>query len=234
MRKAKERAPFGQRLFDARTKAKLTQEALAKLVGMSQSTLGELEYTGQGSSFTPQIAAACGVRAEWLATGEGDMVAPVPAPAPLFSEPWAEFQPVRPGKYQFVQVVGQGSGGDLPERVWTDGDYPVGSTGEYAEIISVDPHAFIVRVVGPSMIPKYTPGDYALVEPGTDPDIEDDVLVRLSNGQTMIKRLLSRRGDHFRFGSYNDPEVLSFEKSAVTWIYYVAYPVPARKIKMRV
>lgn len=121
----------------------------------------------------------------------------------------------------------------MPERIWTDGDFPVGATNEYAEVASPDPHAFIVRVVGSSMVPKYNPGDYALVEPGTDPDVEDDVLVRLTNGQTMIKRLLSRRG-HIRLGSYNDPEILVFQKEEITWMYYVAYPVPARKIKTRV
>lgn len=36
---------------------------------MAQSTLAELERTGQGSSKTLQIAAACGVSPEWLATG---------------------------------------------------------------------------------------------------------------------------------------------------------------------
>ena len=34
------------------------------------------------------------------------------------------------------------------------------------------------------------------MEPGTDPDLEDDVLVRLQDGQTLLKRLLSRRGGH--------------------------------------
>jgi SOS-response transcriptional repressor LexA len=164
-----------------------------------------------------------------------DVAAPSDGTASLFvSEPWTEYQPVRPGKYQFVPVVGQGAGGDLPERMWTDGDFPVGATDEYAEVVSTDPHAFIVRVVGNSMVPKFTPGDFALVEPGTDPDLEDDVLVRLENGQTMIKRLLSRRGGQVRLGSYNATEVLVYDKEQVTWMYYVAYPVPARKIKTRV
>lgn len=70
MRK-KERTPFGERLFRARKEAKLTQPKLAALAGMAPSTLAEAEYTAQGSSFTPQLAKACGVLAEWLATGDG-------------------------------------------------------------------------------------------------------------------------------------------------------------------
>ncbi len=82
------------------------------------------------------------------------------------------------------------------------------------------------------MIPRYNPGEFALVEPETEPEIEDDVLVRLSDGQTMLKRLLSRRGG-WRFGSYNSPDVLFYEPNEVTWVYYVAHPVPRRKIKAR-
>lgn len=39
---------------------------------MSQGTLSELETIGQSSGMTPQLAAACGVDAHWLATGEGE------------------------------------------------------------------------------------------------------------------------------------------------------------------
>lgn len=70
----KERTPFGERLYEARKHAKLTQHQLAKKAGISQSTLGELEWKGDGSSKTAQMAIACGVRSEWLATGNGPMI----------------------------------------------------------------------------------------------------------------------------------------------------------------
>lgn len=224
---------LAQRVKTRRELLKLTQAQLAELSGIKQSDISKIEngQTHQPSRMA-ELARALRCDAYWLATGEGQPE--LPATHPLFvAEGWTDYQPVRPGKFNFVWVVGQGAGGNLPERMWTDGDYPVGATDEYAEVVSTDPHAFIVKVVGSSMIPKFTPGDYALVEPGTEPDIEDDVLVRLTNGQTMLKRLLSRRG-HIRFGSYNEPSVLTFEKQEVVWMYYVAYPVPARKIKLRV
>lgn len=65
---------FGSRLSQARAHAKLSQKALAKKVGMGQGTLSELETGGFGSSFTVQIAEACGVNSNWLATGEGHML----------------------------------------------------------------------------------------------------------------------------------------------------------------
>lgn len=69
-----ERTPFGERLFKARSHAKLSQPQLSKAVGMAQSTLGELEKKGNGSQKTTQLAQACGVRPEWLASGEGPML----------------------------------------------------------------------------------------------------------------------------------------------------------------
>jgi len=70
----KVRSDYGLRLYEARTHAGLTQTALAKVAGMSQSAFATAETTGQGSTYTSQLAAACGVRAEWLATGEGAML----------------------------------------------------------------------------------------------------------------------------------------------------------------
>jgi phage repressor protein C with HTH and peptisase S24 domain len=228
---------YRERLKQAMEAARVSPTDLAKHLGISYQAVRKVTE-GESAAFNAAnnslAAEMLNVSPDWLARGRGPRER-VPA-APLFAvqEPWTQYQPVSRAKFHFVPVVGQGAGGDMPERLWTDADFPVGATDEYAEVASSDPHAFIVRVVGASMIPKYSPGDFALVEPGTDPDLEDDVLVRLGNGQTMIKRLLSRRAGHVRLGSYNDPEVLSYEKEEVTWMYYVAYPVPARKIKSRV
>jgi len=139
--------------------------------------------------------------------------------------------PADTSKFRRIYVVGRATGG-LPDRIWTDGDYPVGATDQYAEMASPDPQAFLTPVVGTSMVPRFNPGEFALVEPGTEPEIEDDVLVRLESGETIIKRLLSRR-QGVRLGSYNDPEILTYDIDQITWMYYVAHPVPARKIKTR-
>ncbi|WP_439685081.1 Peptidase S24/S26A/S26B/S26C domain-containing protein [Cupriavidus oxalaticus] len=139
--------------------------------------------------------------------------------------------PVDTTKFRHVYVVGRAQGG-LPDRIWTDGDYPVGATDQYAEVASPDPHAFLCPVVGNSMVPRFNPGEFALVEPGTEPELEDDVLVRLHSGETMIKRLLSRR-QGIRLGSYNDPEILTYQPEDITWMFYIAHTVPARKIKTR-
>ena len=63
---------FGQRLKDARKKAKLSQETVAKKVGMAQSLISELENNLYPTSgFTIKLAHLYKVNARWLADGEG-------------------------------------------------------------------------------------------------------------------------------------------------------------------
>lgn len=140
--------------------------------------------------------------------------------------------PVDVSRFRPIYVIGKAQGG-FPDRIWTDGDFPVGASDQYAELASPDPQAFLVPVVGDSMSPRFNEGEFALVEPGTEPELEDDVLVRLQTGETLIKRLLSLRHG-VRLGSYNRPEILTYQPEEVTWIYYIAHTVPARKIKNRV
>lgn len=140
--------------------------------------------------------------------------------------------PVDVSRFRPIYVVGKAQGG-FPDRIWTDGDFPVGASDQYAELASPDPHAFLVPVVGDSMSPRFNEGEFVLVEPGTEPELEDDVLVRLQTGETLIKRLLSQRHG-IRLGSYNRPEILTFQPEDITWIYYIAHTVPARKIKNRI
>ncbi len=120
----------------------------------------------------------------------------------------------------------------MPERIWGDSDHPVGATDSFAELGSSDPNAFLSEVVGQSMYPKYENKNFALIEPNTPIDIEDCVLVRLQNGQTLLKRLLSRRGG-ITLGSFNDPDILHYEDDDLTWMYYAAHEVPRKKIKNR-
>jgi transcriptional regulator with XRE-family HTH domain len=70
----RERTPFGERLYKARTHAKLSQPQLSRLAGVSQGNIGELEWKGDGSMAVVRLAMACGVRPEWLAEGDGEMI----------------------------------------------------------------------------------------------------------------------------------------------------------------
>jgi SOS-response transcriptional repressor LexA len=64
---------FGKRLKQARQLAQLTQPQLAKLVGITQSTLSEMEQVGLASRHTVKLATVLQVRPEWLSEGAGAM-----------------------------------------------------------------------------------------------------------------------------------------------------------------
>jgi transcriptional regulator with XRE-family HTH domain len=66
---------FSERLKQARGHAQLTQEGLATKSGVKQGTISKIERGDTDSStFTVQLAKACGVRPEWLAMEDGEMV----------------------------------------------------------------------------------------------------------------------------------------------------------------
>lgn len=62
---------IASRLIKARTDKDLSQQALANLAGVSQSTIGNIEAGLRKSRGSlPQIAEALGVRLKWLSDGE--------------------------------------------------------------------------------------------------------------------------------------------------------------------
>jgi phage repressor protein C with HTH and peptisase S24 domain len=195
---------------------------LARYLNESPQTITNWENRGVSKAGMIKAEALVGCSIRWLGYGVGAMHAAASVPSVLIPDE---------SKLHRVPVIGKSMGG-LPDRMFTDEGRPINGYDEYAEVYSSDPAAFMVRVDGNSMWPKYAQGDYALIEPGTDPELEDDVLVRTSNGEVMLKRLLSRRGGYM-LGSYNEKETYSFALDEIVWMYYVAHPVPSRKIKSR-
>lgn len=212
-----------RRLWDDKKKGLgLTQEKAAAALGFStQAAVSHYlsGYTPLNTDAVLKFAALLKVQPSLIREDIGELLAPASSQADA----------IRATGSRKVWVIGNGQGG-LPDRIWTDGDHPVGASDKYAEVATDDDHAFVVCVRGDSMIPRYQPGEYALVEPDTAPEIEDDVLVRLASGETLLKRLLSRRAG-IRLGSYNSAEVLTYAQDEITWIYYVSHPIPARKIR---
>lgn len=75
-RSKKHNMTLGERLKAARRHAKLdTQEQLAKKSGVSQQTISKIERDLVDSSgYVVHLAKACGVRPEWLAMEDGEMI----------------------------------------------------------------------------------------------------------------------------------------------------------------
>lgn len=215
------------RLEEALKESKITKTAIWKACGLSSGAVSQW-FSGATQKIEGEnllnAARVLGVNPEWLASGKGKM-------KPTSTE-------LPPNSYKveaslsYPPVYGKAMGG-LPDRLFTDEGRLNNGHDEYGEVYSSDKNAFITRVDGNSMIPKYHHGGYALVEPDTDPELEDDVLIKLNTGQVMLKKLISRRGGVV-LASYGDPVIYTFTPDQIIWMYYVAYPVPARKIKNRV
>lgn len=210
-----------KRLYQEAEKLGITgQTELAKKLNQSPQTINNWEARGISKSGMLLIQEKLRIDASYLHAGKIINI------SPLIS------YPVDSSRLAAVPVVGKSMGG-LPDTLFTDEGRIVDGHDEYAEIYSGDQNAFVVRVDGNSMFPKYRQGDYALVEPNTTPELEDDVIVKLASGEVMIKRLMSRRSGVV-LGSYNDSVTYTYKDIEVMWMYYVAYPVPARKIKSRI
>jgi transcriptional regulator with XRE-family HTH domain len=66
---------LGERLKTAREFAGLTQKDLEQKSGVLQQMISKIENGKQETSaYVVQLAVACGVRPEWLALGQGEMV----------------------------------------------------------------------------------------------------------------------------------------------------------------
>lgn len=105
------------------------------------------------------------------------------------------------------------------------------TTDRYIDYQTDDPQAFVVRVRGTAMSPRYMPGEYVMIEPSIPLDAEDHVLVRLANGETHIRRLLSQRGGLIRLGRYDSTDVATYHAEEVEWMYHVAHAIPAHRIR---
>lgn len=78
-------------------------------------------------------------------------------------------------------------------------DHPDGYMLWYSSCIE----AYALRVRGESMSPRYLPGEFVGVDPCAEVQPSDEVIVLLSDGRRMIKRLLWLRDEQACFESVN-------------------------------
>lgn len=98
------RTPFGQRMYDTRKHAKLTQEQVRTKLKISQSTLSELENEANSSGHTTAFAKLYGCDAHWLATGQGESGLDADAPQ-LPSKTFQDRREVSESDWATLQAV---------------------------------------------------------------------------------------------------------------------------------
>lgn len=198
---------YGLRLQAAIKYAKTSQKKLGERVGIKQGTISELISKGSGSAFTAQMAAACGVDPNWLATGEGSMTAPVSAPAlthlsaPMDGPDRLSYQnliqrgdnvraapPIRGG----VPLLNKVNAGMFKEIIDNDGDVTTIATGA-----PVKRYTFALQVDGPSMEPEFPEGTVLIVEPDLEPMPNDYVIAVNGDHEATFKKLVKDGSDWY-------------------------------------
>ncbi len=199
------RTEFGQRLFEARTHAGLTQTQLCKIVGMSQGTYGELERSGSSSSYTPAIATACQVDVSWLAYGTGEMLRPkvssysndtTPA-AHFVREPQSIYLTNNP-EYPAIRRVSikaqAGVSGYAVEYMNDDGP-PIVFRKDWYTTHNFQPEKMLaLRVGGESMVPNLYPDDLIVANSAQTEPKDGIAFVVAYEGEVVVKRLIRDAG----------------------------------------
>lgn len=178
------RTPFGDRLFDARKSAKLTQKELASKVGMSQSALAEAEKTGQGSQYLAQLARALGVQSIWLATGKGPReqsasVTPFDANAviiPIGTRRVPLISSIQAGLWS--EIVDNFAPGDAEEWLITD--------------LKCSDASFALTIKGNSMEPIFSDGDRVIIDPAVIPRPGSFVAAKNGSEEATFKKYRPR------------------------------------------
>lgn len=90
-----------------------------------------------------------------------------------------------------------------------------------------DQNTYALRVRGESMRPRIKSGEFIVVEPNTEPNPGDDVVVICHDGRKMVKELLYTRDGEVTLGSINNGfKPISLQLQDVQAIHYVAAIVP--------
>ncbi|MFK0090854.1 LexA family protein [Pseudomonas sp. NPDC090755] len=183
---------YKDRVKAARKHARLTQVELAKLVGIDQASISDLERGRSGrSSYNASIAKACGVSALWLEKGAGEMLAGLGEPSNV--------SPVEQPSYRYP-VISWVAAGAWAEAVEP---FPPGFSDRY-ELSDYDSKgvAFWLEVKGDSMTSpvgtSITEGMMILVDTEAEAISGKLVVAKLADSnEATFKKLVDDGGRRF-------------------------------------
>lgn len=181
------------------------QSAVARLLNESPQTVKNWETRGVSRAGAMTAETVIGVRAAWLLTGEGPMVAGTTATA-LIHHPTAAVEPEDLVRIPLLANCGSmGQGNDVLDADYVVGDLALSShwinqhirPGNIRELKFIHAH-------GESMAPTFSDGDVLLVDVGSrDPSSIEGVYVLEVRGQLYIKRVRIRMDGAMEVSSDN-------------------------------
>jgi len=196
---------FKDRIKAARKHARITQAELAKRLGLNQTSISDLERgKSASSSFSYQIASICGVSADWLVMGMGEM-----SPNSQLQEDGTVYD-VSPGP-SIVQgqipIISYVRAGDFCEA---EDPFEPGDADEWLPFRppGAGPRTYALKVEGDSNDPRIRNGEVVIVDPDRSPDPGKYVVAkRHSDSKVTLKQLSLAEGEYFlKPGNPNWPE----------------------------
>jgi phage repressor protein C with HTH and peptisase S24 domain len=220
---------YGSRVRMAREHAKLSQAQLGKAIGgLKQPSILAIEKRDTKSKYTMEIARITGVRAEWLETGEGKMLADKSSTdAPLLGNEKKLLTPADINiqtMLQDVPILGGASCGD--DGLFELNGQILGFARRPPRLVGVK-DIYALYVYGDSMVPWREPRSLVYVHPHQPVQVGDYVVVQLvpekgtSTPRAYIKRLVRRTADTLRLHQYNPAEEISLPMKRVKSVHRV-------------
>lgn len=224
---------FKDRLTQRLKETGLTQSELAKRIGVSKTTItfwktGVNKLSGENLM---ALAKALRCSARWLATGEGS---PVPESLSL-DKPWLDMDdasnveqgPPIVSPYRAIPIVGTAQMG--AEGYWYALDEGEGAV----DVPSKDPGAYALRLRGDSMAPAIRSGWIAVCEPNGRLVPGEYVMIRLVDGECMLKELLYANDEEVSVMSLNPAySRRTIPMEQIEQMHYVGHIVAPSKVRV--
>lgn len=219
---------IGKRLAAKLEELGWSENELKRRTGVSQPTIHRI-ITGESQeprqSNVEKLAKALGVSAHWLRHGGAAELSTKEAVAAY--EPNVEPGPEITSPYRAVKIVGTAQMG--AEGYWhalVDGDGAV-------DVPSRDPGAYALRLKGDSMAPAIRSGWIAVCEPNGRLVPGEYVMIRLRDGESMLKLLSYANDVEVGVLSVNpayDMRTIAFDD--IEHIHFVGAIVPPSKVRL--
>lgn len=206
---------------------KMSQAELARAANVTDATV-TFWLDGTTKSIKGEKAVllerATGYRANWLISGKG--------PKRVESSQEQDDSPVYAGRRSGVRSVPIAGMAKMGERGFYEEISSIPGAGDgHIDIATADPNAYGLKVRGNSMAPAIRDGWYVLVEPNAPPAVGEYVLLKLRDGQKMVKELLYQRHDSIEVLSVNSGERMTVYAEELESIQAIAAVVSPSKWK---
>ncbi len=130
-----------------------------------------------------------------------------------------------PSPTKKLPVVGTvQAGGD---GLLTIDDYPSDYGNGYVNYWTKCESAYALKIRGESMSPRYLPGEYVGVDPCSEVNSNEEVIIQLKDGRRLIKRLLWKNSEQASFESINkDYQNITLEIEEIDSLHKVLGHIP--------